>query len=191
MKAWQGSRHESALQMGNSDLARFGLSRSAKTTHCFQVRNWKSLPTMMLTNRGFMLLRLPVTRRSTWRVWELNSSLGLERAVSSGPIDERAACAHAERKWVGRRSNPRLRLFRPPLNRLSYRPVVVGDLLRSPRSLRPTKKARCRSDTRPWSVRVVAAECHKRSLSVGIFPASKLPRRPECHWAHGEPTSAE
>ena len=27
-------------------------------------------------------------------------------------------------EWVGRRSNPRLRFFRPPLDRLSYRPVM-------------------------------------------------------------------
>ena len=41
------------------------------------------------------------------------------------PIDERAVFLpqRARRaQWVGRRSNPRLRLFRPPLNRLSYRP---------------------------------------------------------------------
>ena len=33
-------------------------------------------------------------------------------------------CAHRERKWAGRCSNPRLRLFRPPLNRLSYQPRI-------------------------------------------------------------------
>ncbi len=49
------------------------------------------------------------------------------------PIDERAVCSvrtfHARRhrralftQWVGRCSNPRLRLFRPPLRHLSYRP---------------------------------------------------------------------
>ena len=36
-----------------------------------------------------------------------------------------AVIAHAERKWVGRRSNPRLLVFSQALNRLSYRPVVV------------------------------------------------------------------
>ena len=35
-------------------------------------------------------------------------------------------CAHRERKWAGRCSNPRLRLFRPPLNRLSYQPVNLS-----------------------------------------------------------------
>ena len=29
-------------------------------------------------------------------------------------------------KWVGRRSNPRLRFFKPPLLRLSYRPNENG-----------------------------------------------------------------
>ena len=41
------------------------------------------------------------------------------------PIDERAVlCAYTERKWAGRRSNPRLRFFRPPLCHLSYQPHV-------------------------------------------------------------------
>jgi hypothetical protein len=41
------------------------------------------------------------------------------------PIDERAVLLYARRQraqWAGRRSNPRLRLFRPLLDRLSYRP---------------------------------------------------------------------
>jgi hypothetical protein len=38
-------------------------------------------------------------------------------------------------QWVGRRSNPRLRLFRPPLYRLSYQPEFPST---------STKKARCR-----------------------------------------------
>jgi hypothetical protein len=33
----------------------------------------------------------------------------------------RAPCAH---EWAGRRSNPRLRFFRPPLDRLSYQPEM-------------------------------------------------------------------
>ncbi len=28
-------------------------------------------------------------------------------------------------KWAGRRSNPRLRFFRPPLDRLSYQPICL------------------------------------------------------------------
>ena len=46
--------------------------------------------------------------------------------------------AYSQRaQWAGRRSNPRLRLFRPLLDRLSYRPELpLG-----------TKKARCRCDT--------------------------------------------
>ena|GEM_PF-3661604 len=31
-------------------------------------------------------------------------------------------------QWAGRRSNPRLRFFRPPLDRLSYQPIL-GSLL--------------------------------------------------------------
>jgi hypothetical protein len=33
-------------------------------------------------------------------------------------------------QWAGRRSNPRLRLFRPPLNRLSYQPKQKGQASR-------------------------------------------------------------
>ena len=54
---------------------------------------------------------------------------GLERARILEPIDERAvAHFHAVTRsrtftqWVGRCSNPRLRLFRPPLHHLSYQP---------------------------------------------------------------------
>ena len=52
--------------------------------------------------------------------------LQLERLTTS-PEVERAILlsVRAPRaQWVGRRSNPRLRLFRPPLNRLSYRPMI-------------------------------------------------------------------
>ena len=108
-------------------------------------------------------------------------SLRLDRAVSSSPIDERAARAHREREWVGRRSNPRLRLFRPPLYRLSYRPSVEL-YFRIP--LRtdlnpPTKKARCRRDTGPCFANVVWAESHKRNGSEGVFPASMVSRSRE------------
>ena len=48
-------------------------------------------------------------------------------------------------KWAGRRSNPRLRFFRPPLDRLSYRPVIEQDA----DATRPTKKARRRVDAGP------------------------------------------
>src|SRR5262245_5774556 len=49
----------------------------------------------------------------------------------------RVAARHRRAQWAGRRSNPRLRLFRPLLDRLSYRPELIS----------PTKKARCRCDT--------------------------------------------
>jgi hypothetical protein len=57
-------------------------------------------------------------------------------------------CAHRERKWAGRCSNPRLRLFRPPLNRLSYQPVNLSCFLREevPRRRfchQRNKKTRC------------------------------------------------
>ena len=52
-----------------------------------------------------------------------------------------AVSAHAERKWVGRRSNPRLLVFSQALNRLSYRPrfrVVVSP----PPALAPRQQKR-------------------------------------------------
>jgi hypothetical protein len=41
-------------------------------------------------------------------------------------------------QWAGRRSNPRLRFFRPPLHRLSYQPKIVWELWRATREA--TKK---------------------------------------------------
>ena len=37
---------------------------------------------------------------------------------------ERSVCAYFQRKWAGRRSNPRLRCFKPPLDHLSYQPML-------------------------------------------------------------------
>ena len=82
-----------------------------------------------------------------------------------------AVSAHAERKWVGRRSNPRLLVFSQALNRLSYRPAVV---------LLVVAPLTCGQQKRPdvvvtpglrLFVAFFAAECHKRSLGEGIFPA--------------------
>ena len=50
-------------------------------------------------------------------------------------------------QWAGRRSNPRLRFFRPPLDRLSYQPKL-GSLLGLPVQ-RARKKARCLRDIGP------------------------------------------
>lgn len=47
-------------------------------------------------------------------------------------------------QWAGRRSNPRLRFFRPPLDRLSYQPKL-GSLL---------GVARCNADTKKGSMPV-------------------------------------
>lgn len=58
---------------------------------------------------------------------------------SNGPCCARTGCA----EWVRRRSNPRLRIFSPPLSHLSYRPMIG-------RTSQPTKKARCRGDTGLW-----------------------------------------
>ncbi len=37
---------------------------------------------------------------------------------------QRSVCAYFQRKWAGRRSNPRLRCFKPPLDHLSYQPML-------------------------------------------------------------------
>lgn len=52
-------------------------------------------------------------------------------------------------EWVGRRSNPRLRFFRPPLDRLSYRPAMALDANATSELHGPTKKARRRVDAGP------------------------------------------
>ena len=59
---------------------------------------------------------------------------------SNGPCCARTGCA----KWVERCLNPRLRIFSPPLIRLSYRPMIGEDIPAT------TKKARCLSDTGLW-----------------------------------------
>src|SRR6187399_2954997 len=43
---------------------------------------------------------------------------------SNGPCCARTGCA----KWVERCLNPRLRIFSPPLIRLSYRPMIGEDI---------------------------------------------------------------
>ena len=48
------------------------------------------------------------------------------------PLDERGMSAHTTcTRWIGRRSNPRLRFFKPPLYHLSYRSrfCMTKDLL--------------------------------------------------------------
>ena len=60
---------------------------------------------------------------------------------SNGPCCARTGCA----KWVGRCLNPRLRIFSPPLIRLSYRPMIGEDIAAG------MKRARCRGDTGLWS----------------------------------------
>ena len=59
---------------------------------------------------------------------------------SNGSCCARTGCA----KWVERCLNPRLRIFSPPLIRLSYRPMIGED------NQARTKKARRRSDTGLW-----------------------------------------
>ena len=58
---------------------------------------------------------------------ELNlRSLGPQPSAITSLRHVLIVCAHRERKWAGRCSNPRLRLFRPPLNRLSYQPINLS-----------------------------------------------------------------
>jgi hypothetical protein len=109
--------------------------------------------------------------------------LRLERAISSGPIDERAIVgAHADLKWVGRRSNPRLLVFSQALHRLSYRPLC-----------QPTKKARCRCDTGPLKPfrtqygRVSQAQGIRERITAVCGIASSYPsflhaRQNDNHW---------
>ena len=73
------------------------------------------------------------------------------------PTDRRTACGAPSTQlstdftqWVGRCSNPRLRLFRPPLHHLSYRPQQKKpDVLVTP-GFR-------------YSSRISTAECHVRN----------------------------
>mgnify|MGYP007059382526 CR=1 FL=1 len=62
-------------------------------------------------------------------------------------------CAHLQRQWAGRRSNPRLRFFRPPLYHLSYQPNVSCGHEKRPAVFR---------DTGPCSQARVLTRRHKR-----------------------------
>ncbi len=69
----------------------------------------------------------------------------LERLVTSPEVERAMLCAHWVRK-VGREVlEPRLRIFSPPLIRLSYRPIIGENIA-------ATKKARCRGDTGLWEM---------------------------------------
>ena len=66
----------------------------------------------------------------------------------------RSSCQRSRRrraKWAARRSNPRLRLFRPLLNRLSYRPreVVVRQCLLLPNGQLPFRSHRGQPTKKP------------------------------------------
>jgi hypothetical protein len=81
-------------------------------------RKWTIDISLQFRSRSVVALRIELS--APWLSAEDGQALDYQRA-----------------QWAGRRSNPRLRLFRPLLDRLSYQPKL---------SL-PTKKARCRCDT--------------------------------------------
>jgi len=66
-------------------------------------------------------------------------------------------------QWAGRRSNPRLRFFRPPLDRLSYQPMLAC-CWRCP--IRTQKKARCLGDTVPSFWKAVRLKRVSREQSI-------------------------
>ena len=76
-------------------------------------------------------------------------------------------------QWAGRRSNPRLRFFRPPLDRLSYQPNCCW-------WRRARKKARCRVTPGLDERRFERSRCHmrKRYAGASLFdgvPPKRLP----------------
>lgn len=107
--------------------------------------------------------RAPSTLRLSRVAWSSGLKDRQPHQKSNGPCCARTGCA----EWVRRRSNPRLRIFSPPLSHLSYRPQIGcrletvgsrrlnGRAASSPSSsLQPQvsslKKARCRGDTGLW-----------------------------------------
>lgn len=93
----------------------------------------------------------------------------LERPMTS-PEVERAALLRCARtgcaEWAGRRSNPRLRFFRPPLYRLSYQPKLSwGSASSIGRSQR--KRPACRCDTGPCGSSKSKTKCQQRLCSLG------------------------
>ena len=98
---------------------------------------WKPDSSPLRSDQGESRTPTPVrARRSDRRVstcsttWPVSSPYGNRTHLSAlkgqCPLtDRRTSCVVVLRQraqWAGRRSNPRLRLFRPLLDRLSYRP---------------------------------------------------------------------
>ncbi len=100
-------------------------------------------------------------------------------------------------QWAGRRSNPRLRLFRPPLNRLSYQPKQKGQASRwdtwprkSPKGTLGVTNAEDergghspidRADAWPICVSQKTRD-PLSSLSLGLIAAIHHEDRPSFHW---------
>jgi hypothetical protein len=84
----------------------------------------------------------------------------VERAVLRHLVipSARTGCA----KWAGRRSNPRLRFFRPPLDRLSYQPVIKAWAL----ATRPRKRPGVALTPGLGGSIKSLAERHRRLLSL-------------------------
>ena len=57
------------------------------------------------------------------KAWTTSPRLPCVRFANADSVGAYLPC-----QWAGRRSNPRLRFFRPPLDRLSYQPIKKPDV---------------------------------------------------------------
>ena len=108
-----------------------------------------STTVVVASKNGYLVAGLPVAERPAK---ERNPLLPKQASVHLKLLpmffvvfaEDDSVGAYLPCQWAGRRSNPRLRFFRPPLDRLSYQPIL-GLFWRYAFNA-GTKKARCLRD---------------------------------------------
>ena len=91
---------------------------------------------------------LGVEPRASWSQTRRASICTCIRCCVASNAADDSVGAYLPCQWAGRRSNPRLRFFRPPLDRLSYQPILGSSLL-SPVPCRHEKRLDVCGDTEP------------------------------------------
>ena len=134
-------------------------SRSHTVIHRLHRWGWRRMNAASQTAFRLSLLREPNARTGADRFYVQATS----RTMCCSNC-QRSVCAYFQRKWAGRRSNPRLRCFTPLLYRLSYQPRMgIG------REKRPDVAR----DTGPFGKAPESDLCHKRKVREGaVFAGS-------------------
>jgi hypothetical protein len=170
-----GARSPSCWQLHHSPM--IGRAYAFQSSQHFKLlpSNFKSGSPEDRTQRDPRIRRIWATSpRLPCCVFKKVGHLGVEPPVAEQPTNERSllvpnqACFHLHLypmlfvvfaaddsvgaylpcQWAGRRSNPRLRFFRPPLDRLSYQPIL-GSFLGLPVRCGHEKRLGVCDDTEP------------------------------------------